>query len=335
MAKQKQKKNRYNRNSTKRRLTIRPIRHPFRLLAIALGFVAVLVTAVIWGNILYQKSEAYRNDKAAGKWDVADVTPDAETIPPATDIPDVKGGPLSPGASLRPLRANGYTAATLWLCDAEQNLPYESEVAMEAGIACGEHSLKQEVSRLHENGLRAVGVFTVRALGNTDDTSSALTHYRMETELSILEEYAATGLDEILLLELPVSHADAQSYVSQLKQRIGQASPLIGVAFPFSAIVDLSEGETLPAEYLRICDYLTLDMTDVPAPSEETSTETETTASDEPVFTSELSRLLYRCRYPYVRYQLRLLFNYAQENELTEAVSHGFDRFLITASTEE
>ena len=335
------KKNRYIRNSTKKRLTIRPIKHPVRLLAIALGCVAVVVTAVVWGNILYQRSEQYRADKAAGRWTVQADT-ETDVLPAVRDVPPVKGWPLSPGGSLRAFSSSDYSAATLWLCDGNGSLPYESRVASEAGIATDGYDLSDEIARLHENGLRVVGVFTVRAFASADgeEGNTALTHYRMQTELAILEEYAAAGLDEILLVGLPMSGiaTSSLSYVAELRERLTGDTPLIGINLSLEVMASALEGSTLPAECLTVCDYLTLDMTKphtyeaYVGPLAEAETAAE---AAEPAFTSHLSRLLFGYRYPYVRYNLRLLFTDEQKDQLNESAEHGFERYLVVQDLSE
>ena len=343
MAKKKPKKNRYNRNSTKRRLTLRPIRHPFRVLAIGIGCVCVVVAAVIWGNVLQNRSEQYRADKEAGRWTVETIT-DAEVLPQAKDVPDVKAWPLDPGDGLNDFYSNKYSAATVWLCREDGSMPYTSEVAKAAGRACGDRPLSREIQKLHNNDLRAVGVFTVRSLNTSEDGgSAAVSNYLIQTELAILEEYSAMGLDELILVGLPTGNRSAASlsFVTELRSRMpAENAPLLGVGVSLDMMAGAMEGSTLPAEYLRACDYLALDLTDpqqyaayaVPTDNAGSTEDTDKSA-DEPAFTSELSRLLYRYRYPYLRYNLRLLFDSSQSEHLEEAVSYGFDRFLVIRPT--
>ena len=332
MANKAVKQNRYNRNSTKRRLTIRPIKHPLRLCAIVLGILAVAVAAVVWGNVLYQKSENYRADLAAGRWTVETVT-DADILPTVKDVPPAKGWPLSPDGSLHTFESDGYTDATLWLCQKDRTLPYHSDVATAAGMACADRSLADEISRIHESGLRAVGIFAVHTLTDTA-AEDALTRYHIQTELSILTEYASVGLDEILLIGLP-SDSEAASaildYVTALRDCLSDAPTLVGVNLSLDTMTEALSGSTLPAELLTVCDYLTLDMTK-PHTYElyaGAANDSQSDGTDEPAHTSYLSRLLYRYRYLYVRYNLRLLFTDEQIDHLGESAEHGFDRFLV------
>ena len=339
MAKKKPKKNRYNRNSTKRRLTLRPIRHPFRVLAISIGGVCVVVAAVIWGNVLQNRSDQYRADKEAGRWTVETVT-DAEVLPQSKDVPDVKAWPLDPGDGLNDFYSNKYSAATVWLSLEDGSMPYTSEVALAAGRACGDRPLSREIQKLHNNDLRAVGVFSVRSLNESEDNgSTALSNYLVQTELAILEEYAAMGLDELILVGLPTDSRSAASlaFVTQLRSRMpAENTPLLGLGVSLDVMAGAMEGSTLPAQYMTVCDYLALDMTDpqqyasyaAPVGDAEDAENT-----DEPAFTSDLSRLLYRYRYPYLRYNLRLLFDSSQSEQIQEAVSYGFERFLAIRQT--
>ena len=348
MAKKAKQKNRYNRNSTKRRWIMRPLKHPFRLLFIALGCVTVIVTAVVWGNILQYKSEQYRADREAGRWRV-ETEAEADPLPAVRDVPNVNAWPLAPRDGLEDFYSGRYSAATLWLCREDGTLPYLSEVGAAAGYTCGESPLSRETQKLHNNDLRAVGVFTVRSLAEPSD-SDALTHYRMQTELAILEEYAAAGLDELVLVGLPTDAASIETsleFVRQVRQHLtADNAPLLGISVSPALMATAMEGSSLPAYCLTVCDFLAMDLTDpalygyyaggtdVALPSGDTPSDATASASDEPAFTSELSRLLYRYRYPYVRYKLRLLFTDNQKALSAESADYGFNNILTVMAPE-
>ena len=348
MAKKKAKqKNRYNRNSTKRRWIARPLKHPFRLLFSVVGCLAVIVTAVVWGNILQRKSEQYRADREAGRWQV-DAEVSADSLPVVRDVPAVKAWPLEPQDGLNDFYSGRYSAATLWLCRDDKSLPYESEVGTAAGYTCGDGPLSRETKKLHNNNLRAVGVFTVHSLSTPSD-STALTYYRMQTELAILEEYAAAGLDELLLVGLPTDTDSIETsleFVREVRKRLpDENAPLLGIGASPALMATAMDGSALPAYCLTVCDFLALDLTDPSLYSQyagepditlpETGDETPDANTDSPTFTSELSRLLYHYRYPYVRYNLRLLFTDEQKALAEEAADYGFDRFLTVTAFEK
>ena len=74
MAKEKshieQKRSRYSRHATKRRMTLRMPTHLGRIVAVVMAAVGVIVLALVWGSILKAKSDAYRAAEEAGEWTV-------------------------------------------------------------------------------------------------------------------------------------------------------------------------------------------------------------------------------------------------------------------------
>ncbi len=309
---------RFRRHSTKKRSVFRPPAHPGRLAAIVLAAVAVIVLALVWGNALKRQSDAYRADKEAGRWTLSPETPPARPstaaevhlleIKPEGNVGDIFSYKTHDGVLL-PLR------------DADGSLYYLSEVASEAGISVPADAiaLEKDVARVSKRPLHVSGIFHVTCF---DAPDTATQTYRRGLELALLCEYAASGINDILLVGLPAgSETDDRrtvAFLEELNTLLASLSdrPAIGVALPLSALEndsdepdvesDILAGELSPGRIGRVSDYLALDLRDVSAEAMDT--------------------LLPRLGYAYQRHSLRMMVDRAAPAVAEDLRSHGFDR---------
>jgi len=325
MAKQKdlieQKRSRYSRHATKRRMTLRMPTHIGRIAAIVLAAVAVIVLALVWGSVLKAKSDAYRAAEEAGEWTVEEnVTP---VLP--VSVPDVRARAIDVGESVGILR-DRYHGVVLTLRDGEGNLTFASRVAAAAEIPTADlPDISDELTRISRSEMYVIGAFAVTSFSEAD---AALAAYQRGLEMALLRELAESGIDDILLTGMPAGNdaADALTvaYLGELSVLLSDLSdrPSIGVTIPLSAFEaedaeDIGEEETAapvyggrltPGRLLRACDYLSMDLRGV-----------------DPVTAAES---LPHLAYPYTRYALRLTVPREAADLIESAMSHGFDRLV-------
>lgn len=301
-----------------------------------IGIVTIAI-ALLWGSALKRRSDEHRASQIAGEWT-------AETVEPLPQIsvPDVRGQRVEPGGTTGSTLAD-TDSALVWLSQDENGrLWYRTNTAETAGQTIAEDApgLASEISRLHGAGLRVIGLFEVKCLNQTENTSgSAL---RRGLELSLLTAAAEAGADELLLIGCPWGTDDndtrSLAFLHDLKELLAEAAPTaaVGVALPPDAF-QRTEDETLPAaltdgtdetdddplpayngwqtpgRFLSVCDYLALDIRTVAV--------------------NEADDLLRGFRFSYNRYGLRLLISDADVSELAD--ERGMRRQLVWGEPKE
>lgn len=316
-----QKRSRYSRRATKRRMTLRMPTHTGRIVTILLAAVGVVALALVWGSILKAKSDAYRAAEEAGEWTVEE---NATPVLPV-EVPDVRTVSIDVGESVGFLR-DRYDGVVLTLRDGEGKLTFASRVATAAGMNTADlPDLATELTRISRSEMYVVGTFAVTSVSETDP---ALATYARGLEMALLRELAESGIDDILLTGLPAgsdsADALAVAYLNDVSELLSDLAdrPAIGVSLPLSAFEtenaeDDGEAETTapiyagrltPGRLLRACDYLTMDLRGV-----------------DPV---TIEQNLPRVAYPYARYALRLVLPKEATELIESAISHGFDRLV-------
>ncbi len=308
---------RYRRHSTKRRQIFRPPTHPGRLIAIIAAILAVIVLALVWGNALKRQSDAYRADQEAGKWTLP---PDEDPTGENVAVPHIRAYEIAPEGNTGDIVIAGkHGGVLLPLRDADGSLHYLSDTANAAGVVFPSDapSLEDDTARIQRRELHVTGIFHVTCLH--EKTLSMQTYLR-GLELSLLCEYAASGIDDILLVGLPfgTDEQDALSvaFLKEVKALLHslESPPTIGVALPLSAFETISDedGESLyagnisPSRMALVADYSALDLRDKTA--------------------EEMDDLLPRLSYIYRRHTLRMMVSQADPTVAEDLISHGFDR---------
>lgn len=301
----------YARHSTRRGASPRDLRRIRRVIIAVGGAFLVVVAALVWGSYLQAKSDAYRATHGEEKWQVDPSV--AEPLP--VDAP--QGNAIS--TKIDEWVSHDYRGAILYLGSArqEQPLPFASAVMDAAGITHGTWPLSREVDRLHGNGFTVTGVFTVTSF---DEEDEAMAVYRKGVELALLTEFAQAGLNDILLVGVPMGtealDAAAVTYLRDAKLAVTEVSETVsvGVALDADAFYRTEEETPVysdrlsPARALTACDYLAVDLRYVG---------------------EELEGELKALSYPYVRYGLRLLLNGEDEAAEDVAMAHGFDAYML------
>lgn len=325
---------RISRRSMKQGAVLRRPAHVGRILAILLAVLAVIAAALVTGTYLAAKSEAYRQDLANGNW-----TLEEETNPghPAS-VPSIRAVAIRPEGNVGDILIAGkHGGIILPLQDSEGTLLYTSSVAAAAGLALGADpvDLAADVARVQKRGLNVTCTMTVTCLSEPDP---ALRVYRRGLELALLREYAAAGMDDLLLFGLPAgTEADDRASVAFLHELGGllkelEEPPAVGVALPpeayatdrtYTPPIDpsadaaagipqgtapLYAGNLTPARLGTACAYLAMDL------------RAKTPA--------EVAAILPHIRYAYTRHALRLLVDKTDTETLEDALSHGFTRIF-------
>lgn len=331
------KQRRVHRKSTKSRRVVRA-RNLKPLIAILSAAAVVIVAAVVWGTVLGERADEYESMKAEGQWTL----PPSDSSNSPSAISETLSAPLSPSQTVWDLTSYGdesCSGATLTVY-AEGKTHYYSDVGLAAGLGDKDmYSLPKKVEHLHSESKRVTCIFHVASLTPAEDGSAALSAYLRGTELALIEEFAQSGADEILLVGCPVS-LDAtdgkttrtMDFLRELNTRLttslGDKVPAVGVALPIEIINAIYTGDTSAAQILSQCDFLTMDMqnpdeyplfggSDLDYDPQET--EEEATEDSSPI-----SDMLKRFSYVYRQYPMRLMFNEDQRSEITKAISHGF-----------
>ncbi len=306
------------RRSTKKRAVFRPPQHPGRLIAIALIAVTVVSGALVWGNVLKERSDAYRADQEAGRWTLP---PTPESNRP-TIVPEVQLLEIKPEGNVGDILINNsHDGVLLPLRDSSGRLNYLSNTATEAGIPVsdGAPELSADVARVRRRGLHVSGVFYVSCF--SESTVSLQTYHR-GLELALLCEYALAGMNDLLLLGLPSGDdtADAMTiaFLNELDTLLStlENPPAVGVALPLTSLegepdesgTPVYAGEMTPGRIALACDYLALDLRDQSA--------------------EDMDALLPRLSYAYMRHELRLLTDESNGAIAKDLFSHGFRRIF-------
>lgn len=325
---------RFTRSSTNKGLILKRPAHLGLLIAIVLSGLVVIALALLCGNYLKEKSDAYREAVSNRDWVVGEP---AEPLKPMT-VPDIRAISVQPGGNVGDILIAGkHDGVILPLGSVRQTLRYPSEVGARAQISIetGSPELSDDVERIRKRDLNVTCVFTVTCFSEQDVSMAA---YVRGLELAILREYAQAGMNDLLLMGLPYgnkdSDAEAVAFVQELRSLLSDLpdQPAIGVALPLvafqtddtyipSADPEMDEvagipedarpqyaGNMTPGRIRSGCDYLALDLGSMS--------------------TEEVDAVLPHIRYAYVRYSLRLLISMRESTATANALDRGFERIF-------
>ena len=278
----------------------------------------VIVLALVWGNYLKAESDARRAAAEKDEWLL-----EADTaIPIPVAVPSVNAGYAAPSQKMQTSQDMSYDAVIFDLGSCLAPLPYSVELPSMSGLTVnsGAPTLVSDVTRFQNAGFYVVGVFTVTSFDTDDVSQQAL---RRGLEMTLLSLYAKAGVDDILLMGLPVGSdttdqavTDYLLEVESLWASIPVSTPALGVVLPPAAFVGdtLAEdgsfiyaGNLTPGRMLAACDYIVLDLRQAGA---------------------QVGDILQGMQYAYVRYNLRLLTSLTQPDTAKYALSHGFSRIF-------
>ncbi|MBQ9162947.1 MAG: hypothetical protein IJX74_06695 [Clostridia bacterium] len=331
------KTRRMRRQSTKIRKVVRA-RNLKPVIVISCACLAVVTVAVIWCSLLGRQADKYAEMQSEGRWTLGedDVTPQPSSVPVTLS------SPLSPSQTVWDIKAYGDIAAEGVTLDvySDGKPNYYSDVGLAAGLSDSDmYSLPKKVAAMHSESIRVTCTFYITSLAATPaGADAAVQSYRRGVELALLEEFALSGMDEILLLGCPVSVDNADGgntrtieFLRELTQRLSisdpDSPPAVGVALPIEMIDGIYHGDTSAATILAYCDFIAMDMQnseDYPLYGGSDLDYEQGADTEDGENFSPLSDMLSRFAYAYQKYPLRLLFNSEQTSSITTAISHGF-----------
>ena len=303
---------RYTRRSTKKGMILRRPAHLGKIILGLAAALAVVALALVWGSHLKSESDAYHADMERGAWTLDE----AVATPHPTTVPDSHLLAIKPEGNVGDILITGsHDGVIMTLTSADGVLPYASEIGEQAGLAISPEAvpLSQDVTRVKNRGLRVICAFTLTCFAAEDTATRA---YLRGLELSLLREYAAAGMDEMLLVGLPAGNDQADllaaSFLADLYALLADlpSPPAIGAALSLSCFGEgeIYAGNITPARILNACDYIALDLRAMTA--------------------DEVAALLPAINYAYVRYSLRLMTDKNTPSVAEDALSHGFTRVL-------
>lgn len=313
---------RYARGSTKKRTRTKKFIRPWQILTPILCGVAGIVLALVLGNYLQSKSDAYRENEGGN--DRLPPMESVERVP--VDVPDIRAIRISPEGNVGDILIEGvHGGVILPLCN-DAGIPlYASKVAAAAGMATSPSapSLSDDVTRISRRELNVTVVYTLTCFTASDPAVAA---YQRGLDLALLRECAEARPHDILLLGLPfgsdVADSRAVAFLTELNALLSDlpGAPAVGVALPpaafatangangDSADTPLYAGNLSPARLLNHCDYVAMDLRAMSAVG--------------------VSTLLPDIRYAYTRYSLRLLMNVKDSGAVAATLGQGFERIF-------
>jgi len=329
---------RISRGTTKKRGRLKEVIRPWQIVTLVLCALAGVVLALVWGNHLKAKSDAYRDKQSSGDWTVDN----SITSPLPVDVPDIRAVEIKPEGNVGDILMAGKAGGVMLpLCGGDGVPLYASHVGTAAGMVISPNapSLSDDIARVSRRGLNVTVVYTVTCF-STPNAAEAI--FRRGLDLALLRECAEARPNDILLLGLPAgndpSDRRAVAFLNDLNALLTDlpARPAIGVALPPSTFaadtrtrgdgftftqesvsseaetaVETAErplyaGEISPARILAACDYLAMDLRSMSAVG--------------------VSTLLPDIQFSYVRYSLRLLVNIHDRDTVETALKHGYGR---------
>lgn len=309
---------RYTRRATKKRGGGSPIR-PWQVVTVILCGLAGVVLALVLGNILQARSDAFREEDSRNDWTVDTSVPAAA---PA-DVPDIRSVAIQPEGNVGDiLIAGDHGGVILSLCNGEGIPQYASAVAVAARLPVDPNapSLADDIARVSRRGLNVTVVYTLTCFSTADASTAA---YLRGLDLALLRECAVARPDDILILGLPwgsdAADMRALDFLGELDRLLANLSsrPAIGAALPPAAFAgdpleqeeetrQLYAGALSPARLRTACDYLAMDLRSMSAVG--------------------VNTLLPDIQFAYGRHALRLLVNLHDREAVEAPLSHGFER---------
>lgn len=325
---------RYTRSSTNHGFVLKRPAHLGVVIVIAVGVLAVIILALLCGNYLKERSDAYREAVSNREWSVGEP---AEPMKPVT-VPDIRAISIQPGGNVGDILIAGkHGGVILPLGSIRQTLCYPSEVGARANIPTETASpeLSEDVKRIRNRDLNVTCTFILTCFSEQEASMSA---YVRGLELAILYEYAGAGMNDLLLFGLPSgtkeADTEAVTFLQELRTLLSDLPdpPAIGVVLPLAAyqtdetytpsndpemdeIAGIPEdalpqyaGNMTPGRILLGCDYLALDLGSMES--------------------ADIDAVLPHIRYAYVRYSLRILLPMRASSSVSNALERGFERIF-------
>lgn len=221
------------------------------------------------------------------------------------------------GFGVSPYVSIGVDELSLCLKDSDGFIAYNSQVTVSFGeeIKKGSRNLLSEVTSIHNGGAYLCTYVYVDSFNIEDEY---LREIHKAYEIALINEAARAGVDEIMLVGLK---PDAEN-IDEMLRFISDAaiaaekSPL-GVLVSRDIFALLEENDYTAARLRSVCDFLSLDMRDLP--------ENAGSGGEESLLYKNLSEMEH-----YIgSYKLRVVLSEKNESLRNDAVKYGVESIQI------
>ena len=281
------------------------------------------------GNWLLRTAQKY----PAGEQETETTLPEQEILP-------VSVSPIKAHAYVFGDRYSSYTYAGIaQLCAPlraeDGTLVYVSAVCERAGWEeCGSVNLTQNVQELHQNGFYVSAYMPIAGFAEQD---AALRELALSYETALIAEAAAAGVDEIYLTDLAPTQANITEilqYLRRVKALAGNCA--IGVLIEPQVLLAAEYDVYTAAQLLGVCDFLVLDLRDLPLIEPVTDTQLEPATQVESSGTQlTVTYVMEQMRYDLQRYSPRLALDSTQTDALDYVIAKGYGNWVIMQSNSE
>lgn len=302
-------------------------------LCVLLFLGAVFGASVGVGNWLLRKAEQY----PAGEQQTEAVVPEQERLP--VRVPPVKAHAYVLGERYSSYTYAGITQLCAPLRADDGAVLFASQVCERtAWDQNGSVQLDDHVKDLHTAGLYLCTYIPVRGFEEQD---AALRELTLSYEAALIAEAAACGVDEIFLTGLAPTQAniaEVVQYLQRVKALAGDTA--IGVLITPEVLLAAQYNVYTAAQLMRVCDFLVLDLRDLPLDdaaieSEDMGVEADTldaesqTDADVQKNGVSIKYVLEQMQYDLQRYSPRLALGEQQTDALDYVLSRGYDNWVV------
>lgn len=318
-----------------RRARVGKKKHAWVKWVVALGVVAflglVFAASVGVGSWMREQAEQYSANQEQQSVQV----PEQEIFP--VSVSPIKASKYRIGG-----RYNSYLNAGIrHLCaplrDSEGTLTYASEVCAHAGWdRNGSVNLETNAWELHQNGMYLSTYIEITGFAQENQ---AVRELMLSYEASLVAEAAASGVDEIFLVGVSPTQAsvtEIAQYVRRVKSLAGDCA--IGVMITPDVLLAAEYEVYMAAQLLSVCDFLVLDLRNIPLETAAPDTETQSTSEAQtqppiPGYANQqemtVKYLMEHMQYDLVRYSPRLALGEQQSDALDYIISKGYGNWVI------
>lgn len=319
-----------------KRVRVKNKTHAWVKWVVALGVVAVLgavfAASVGIGQWLLRTAEQY----PAGE---------------QQELPTVPEEPLIP-IGVAPIKAHAYrignrytsflNAGTMHLCaplrDGDGSLLYASDICKRVGWDTnGSADLAKNAEELHYNGMYLSTHIPIKGFAEQEAAQRELV---LSYEASLIAEAANTGVDEIFLTGLQPTAANVTEiaqYLRRIKALSGDCA--IGIMITPEVLLTADYGVYTAAQLMSVCDFLVLDLRNLPLQEQEDGADNQPEQGTEPDQTEQdgvlqdkgmsVAYVMQHMQYDLQRYAPRLALTNEQSDALDYITAQGYANWVI------
>lgn len=214
----------------------------------------------------------------------------------------------------------GITDFSVCLRASDGSLTYNTEYDVDLGEPTqeGVSALSKYTAYIHENGGRVCAYFYVTSFGFEDEY---LREIHKAYELALISEAARNGADEIMLVGLDVTDANIDEIEEFVSNAAYSAKDVaVGVLIPPEKFKLIEEGVYHAARLRSVCDFVALDLRDLPVDAADIEADGEA---------SLLDSTLEDMEYYISSYSMRIVFSNENSSLYDAAIDLGVENLQI------